>query len=166
MASRSKNLLQSLSSRLSQTAGFTTSTTPKMRAHAVPVGRSELDQVKKRLKKGDLVPVCMAVGMIAFSTSLGLYTAIRELKDSPTVRVKKSMRETLPEVVEPEAVVEEAERFVNRSLFRKIAHLQEFDTGDSAIGLPGSPPGSSEDVSGGVRRARHVESLKSVGIGA
>ncbi|KAK3409026.1 hypothetical protein EUGRSUZ_J01143 [Eucalyptus grandis] len=133
MAFRSKNLLRLLSSRLNQTAGFTTSTTPKMRAHALPIDSSEVDQVKKRMKKGDFVPVCMALGMITLSTSLGLYTAMRELKDSPTVWVRKSRRETLPEVVEPEVVAKEAEKFVNKSLFRKIAHLQEFDTGDSAI---------------------------------
>ncbi|XP_030515526.1 uncharacterized protein LOC115729196 [Rhodamnia argentea] len=155
MVSRSKNLLQSLSSRLNQTAGFTTSTTPKMRAHAVPINKSELDQVKKRMKKGDFVPVCVALGMIAVSTSLGLYTAMGELKDSPTVRVRKSRRETLPEVVEPEVVVEEAERFMTRSLFRKIAHLQEFDAGDSTVS-PNSSPDSNKDFSGGVRRAPHV----------
>lgn len=104
-----------------------------MRAHALPIDSSEVDQVKKRMKKGDFVPVCMALGMITLSTSLGLYTAMRELKDSPTVWVRKSRRETLPEVVEPEVVAKEAEKFVNKSLFRKIAHLQEFDTGDSAI---------------------------------
>lgn len=97
-----------------------------MRAHALPIDSSEVDQVKKRMKKGDFVPVCMALGMITLSTSLGLYTAMRELKDSPTVWVRKSRRETLPEVVEPEVVAKEAEKFVNKSLFRKIAHLQEF----------------------------------------
>ncbi|KAF8008873.1 hypothetical protein BT93_J0008 [Corymbia citriodora subsp. variegata] len=120
MAFRSRNLLRSLSSRLNQTAGFTTSTTPKMRAHALPIDRSEFDQVKKRMKKGDFVPVCVALGMITLSTSLGLYTAMRELKDSPTVWVRKSRRETLPEVVEPGVVVELARSPAFRSLILAI----------------------------------------------
>lgn len=74
-----------------------------------------------RVKKGEIVPMGMAVGMIALSTILGMYTAMRELTTAPApnVYVKKSRRETIPELVEPEHVLEESEKFIKNSLFRK-----------------------------------------------
>ncbi|KAK3015746.1 hypothetical protein RJ639_007873 [Escallonia herrerae] len=77
--------------------------------------------------KGDLVPVCVAVGMIVVSTSLGLYTAMHQLRRAPDVLVRKSRRETLLEVVEPEHVVDEAEKFITKSFFRKVGHVQDTD---------------------------------------
>ncbi|KAJ4972479.1 hypothetical protein NE237_005653 [Protea cynaroides] len=55
----------------------------------------------------------------------GLYTATHQLKHSPNVRVSKKKRETLPEVDEPDHVVEEADKFLDKSFFRKVAHIQE-----------------------------------------
>lgn len=71
------------------------------------------------------MPKCMAVGMMGVSTSLGVYTALHQLRSAPNVRLKKSRRETVPEVVEPEQVAAEAERFVKKSVFRKLAHFKD-----------------------------------------
>lgn len=73
------------------------------------------------------MPVFVAVGMIAVSVSFGAYTAWHQLGHAPNVFVKKSRRETIPEVVEPEHVAEEAEKFVKKSFFRKVAHIQDLD---------------------------------------
>ncbi|KAK9684384.1 hypothetical protein RND81_10G206100 [Saponaria officinalis] len=62
------------------------------------------------------------------SLSLGLYTAKQELLHGPDVRVKTRRRETLPEVVEPDYVTREAEDFIKKSLFRKVSHVQQFET--------------------------------------
>ncbi|KAK2974141.1 hypothetical protein RJ640_021432 [Escallonia rubra] len=86
--------------------------------------------------KGDIVPVCVALGMIVVSTSLGLYTAFHQLRGSPNVHVRKSRRETLPEVEEPEHVVDEAEKFITKSFFRKVAHVQDMDHRDRFIPDP------------------------------
>lgn len=74
------------------------------------------------------MPVCVALGMIGLSTSFGIHTAMQQLRRGPNVHVKKTRRETLPEIVEPENVAEEAEKFVNKSLFRKVAHIQDIDS--------------------------------------
>lgn len=80
-----------------------------------------------RLPKGDFFPVCVALGMITLSTSFGIYTALHQLGRAPNVSVRKSRRETVPEVADPEHVTEDAEKFVKQSFFRKVAHIQGSD---------------------------------------
>lgn len=63
--------------------------------------------------------------MIATSTSIGLYTAMKELRHAPDVHLKKSRRETIPEVVEPEHVIDESDKFIKKSLFRRLGHIQD-----------------------------------------
>ncbi|PNT63541.1 uncharacterized protein LOC100828732 [Brachypodium distachyon] len=74
---------------------------------------------------GDYVPVYVALGMIALSVTLGLHTARQQLAHAPNVRLDKRKRETVPEVVDPDLALDEAERFVGSSLFRKVAHVQD-----------------------------------------
>ncbi|KAL2242793.1 UNVERIFIED_CONTAM: hypothetical protein Sindi_0397300 [Sesamum indicum] len=65
--------------------------------------------------------------MIALQVSFGAYTIYHQLRRNPQVYLKKSRRETVPEVVEPEQVAEEAEEYVKQSFFRKVAHIQDYD---------------------------------------
>ncbi|KAK3015745.1 hypothetical protein RJ639_007872 [Escallonia herrerae] len=97
-----------------------------------------------------------ALGMIVVSTSLGLYTAFHQLRSSPNVHVRKSRRETLPEAEEPEHVVDEAEKFITKSFFRKVAHVQDMDHRDRFILDP-----SHRDT---LASKLHTETLKSVGV--
>lgn len=75
--------------------------------------------------KGEFIPVYVALGMIMMSLGFGLHTAMQQLARAPGVYVKKSRRETLPEVVEPDQVVDMADRFIKKSFFRKVAHVQD-----------------------------------------
>ena len=77
------------------------------------------------LPRGDYVPVYVALGLIALSAALGLHTARQQLAHAPNVYVDKKKREAVPEVAAPEVALDEAERFVGRSLFRKVAHVQD-----------------------------------------
>ncbi|KAI4336413.1 hypothetical protein L6164_014944 [Bauhinia variegata] len=145
----------------SKASAYATSTTPKMKAYAptVDYGYAQQHQQGKssRPVKGDYVPVYVAIGMIALSTSLGLHTAWQQLRHSPTVRVKKQRRETLPEVVEPEHVVEESEKFLNKSFFRKVAHVQEYYNPEKQV----IPDPIRKDA---YAHPPRVETLKSVGV--
>ncbi|NP_001142531.2 uncharacterized protein LOC100274774 [Zea mays] len=78
-----------------------------------------------RLPRGDYVPVYVALGLIALSVTLGLHTARQQLAYAPNVWVDKKKRETVPEVAAPELALDEAEQFVDRSLFRKVATVQD-----------------------------------------
>lgn len=77
---------------------------------------------------GDYVPVYVALGMISLSTTLGLHAATQHLAYDPEVHLNKARRETIPEIVEPEKVTHESEEYIRKSLFRKVAHVQEFQT--------------------------------------
>lgn len=80
-----------------------------------------------RRSKGEWVPVYVAVGLILLSAGFGVHTVIQQMGRAPGVYVKKSRRETVPEVDDPDQQLELAERFMNKSFFRKIAHIQDYD---------------------------------------
>ncbi|KAJ6386728.1 hypothetical protein OIU78_016626 [Salix suchowensis] len=131
MAFRSMGYWKSIASRLSGTATYATSTPPKLKSYAPSAdqfGHHYLQEIKHGKKvRGDFVPVYVSVGMIALSISLGLYTAKHQVLYAPNVRVRKKTRETFPEVVDPDRVVGEADKFIKKSFFRKVAHVQEYD---------------------------------------
>ncbi|CAJ2676727.1 hypothetical protein L195_g044740 [Trifolium pratense] len=147
----------------SKSSSYTTSTLPKMKAYAptsdygyIHHGQQHGKQSSKSAKQ-DFVPVYVAVGMIALSTMLGLHTAWQQLRNNPTVRVKKQRRETVPEVVEPDHVMEESDKFFKNSFFRKIAHVQERSYPDHNQ----VPDSINKDAFAYKPRA---ETLKSVGV--
>lgn len=123
---------------------------------AFAAGAADLGHKPQSSRAGDYVPVSMALGLIFLSVSFGLYTAKHQILYSPGVRVKKSRRETIPEVVEPEVVAHESEEFLTKSFFRKVAHVQDLDTGDTVI-----PKLAGKDTF--AYRPR-VETLRSVGV--
>ena len=112
---------------------FTTSTSPKMPGQgnaptAANLGEERRGRGRGRGSvKGDFVPVYVALGMIVMSLTIGLHTAAHELMYSPEVHLRKSRRETLPEVEDPDTVVDEGDKFIKKSWFRKMAHVQDLD---------------------------------------
>lgn len=91
------------------------------------VSDKHLNLVTRPALKGAYAPVYISLGLIMLSASIGVFTASHQLKHSPNVFVKKSKRESLPELVEPEKVAEESDEFIKKSFFRKIAHVQDAD---------------------------------------
>ncbi|KAJ8752589.1 hypothetical protein K2173_005478 [Erythroxylum novogranatense] len=159
MAFRSTGYWKSMVNRLRSTTTYATSTTPKLKAYA-PSPSAELGPSQQRKfgrQKGEFVPVYVAIGMIILSTSLGLFTAKHQMMHSPGVRVKKKTRETIPELVDPDRVMDEADRFVKKSFFRKVGHVQEFDTGFRST----PNPNHKDAFAHGKPKA---ETLKSIGV--
>lgn len=64
-------------------------------------------------------------GMVVVAASMAIHTAKQQLRHSPAVHVNKRRRETIPEVEEPESVINSADKFLNKSFLRKVAHIQE-----------------------------------------
>ncbi|CAL0325248.1 unnamed protein product [Lupinus luteus] len=148
----------------SNSSTFTTSTTPKMKASPTATGdynhsphQYQQRNNAKPANSANFVPIYVAIGMIAMATGLGLHTAWQQLRNSPTVRVKKEKRETLPEVVEPEHVAEEADNFLKKSFFRKVAHVQDQSYPDKDI----IPDPIRKDA---YAHQPRVETLKSAGV--
>ncbi|CAL9170525.1 unnamed protein product [Musa hybrid cultivar] len=148
MASRALASWRSLASARQ----FTTSTAPRMRPIA-PTADDVLGHhpVLKPKPRGEFVPVYVALGLILLSASFGIHTAQQQLRHSPNVLVSKKKRETVPEVVDPEWAAAEAERFISGSVFRRVAHLQDFDAVWATRGHV-------------IDRPRKLETLKSVGV--
>ncbi|XP_055828108.1 uncharacterized protein LOC129896275 [Solanum dulcamara] len=153
MAFKSSSLWKSMAARVSANSAFAKSNVTKWRSYA---STAEHPEAKHRgSMKGDFVPVYVSLGLIALSVGFGLQTAKHQLTRAPNVSVKKSRRETIPEVTEPEEVVDEAVKFIRKSFFRRVAHVQDFDN-QSVMHYP---------IRGDVlAREPHTETLKSVGV--
>ncbi|XP_058092846.1 uncharacterized protein LOC131239258 [Magnolia sinica] len=119
MASGAMSYWRTMLSRIGGTRGVSTSA-PTMTIPAT------LDAPYPKIwtMKGEFVPVYVALGMIVLSLSFGAYTAKHQLLYAPNVYVSKKKREEVPEVVEPDYVVDEADKFITKSFFRKVAHIQ------------------------------------------
>ncbi|KAH7683372.1 hypothetical protein IHE45_05G178000 [Dioscorea alata] len=104
----------------------------------------------------DFIPVYVALGLIMLSVTCGLHTAKQHVLYDPSVRVHKKRRETIPELVEPDRVVNESDRYINKSLFRHVAHLQDFDAVRTGI----SDPTRGETIN----KSRRVVTLKEAGV--
>lgn len=111
---------------------YTTATTPKSKAYSPAATEygGQRTATTSTATKGDFIPVYVSIGLISLSVSLGVYTAYHHLHENPSVRVNKKTRETVPEIEDPDRVLNEADRFANKSWFRKVAHVQEFDKQD------------------------------------
>lgn len=146
--------------RLRGCATYGTSTSPKMRAYVSATGYGHTlveEQSKSKVKvKGGFVPVYVALGMILLQASLALHIAKQHLMYSPSVRVKKKLRETMPEVDYPDKVVDDAYKFTGNSFFRKAAHIHEFESG-----FQSTPDPIRKDV---YAHTPQAVTLKSVGI--
>ncbi|KAF2311601.1 hypothetical protein GH714_025185 [Hevea brasiliensis] len=122
-------------------------------------GRMTLGKEQSKSKAqvmGEFVPVYVALGMIFLSTTLGLHTAKQQLMYSPSVRLKKKLRETIPEVVYPYKVVDEANKFIEKLFFRKAARVQEFESG-----LKYTPDPIRKDI---YAQSPRAETVKSIGM--
>ncbi|PIA41322.1 hypothetical protein AQUCO_02200019v1 [Aquilegia coerulea] len=106
------------------------------RSYATSMTNPVKATVDELRKKGDFVPIYVALGMIMLSLSFGAHTALHHLTYSTDVHVSKKKREELPEVEEPEYVVDEAIKFMKKSFFRKVAHIQDHFHRDEVIPNP------------------------------
>ncbi|KAI3671474.1 hypothetical protein L1987_87212 [Smallanthus sonchifolius] len=152
------NLVKSMAIRSRGSFAFASSTSPKMKAYSPAADHGyDHQHPKPKSLKGEYAPVYISLGLIFMSVSIGAFTATHQLKRSPNVFVKKSKRETLPELVEPEKVAEESDEFIKKSFFRKIAHVQEADRREV---IPDPIRGDTYAM----HPRPYTESLKSVGV--
>ncbi|XP_071731813.1 uncharacterized protein [Rutidosis leptorrhynchoides] len=159
MAFRASNLVKTMMIRSRGTTSFGTSTTPKLKAYSPAADHSygHHDTKSKVAANGAYVPVYISLGLIMMSVSIGGFTAMHQLKHSPNVSVKKSKRETVPELVDPDEVAEKSDEFIKKSFFRKIAHVQDADRQDI---MPDPIRGDTYAM----HPKPQLESLKSVGV--
>ncbi|KAL5700549.1 hypothetical protein ACHQM5_025976 [Ranunculus cassubicifolius] len=154
MAFRSQSVWRTMASRMGVGTNRTiaTSTTPKMKPFA-PALDDNLNHTKPRTIKGEFVPMYAAMGSIVLALSFVFITAKQQLAYSPSVHLSKKKRGSFPEFSDPDYAIDESDKFIKKSFFRKVAHLQDVD---SPIPNP---------IRGDLRsRSNQTESLKSVGV--
>ena len=162
MAARTSTYWRTILKRMEGNRMFATSTAPKMEPVAATADHAT--QLHPRLKtkgfagaalKGDYVPIYMTWGIVMIAVAFGVHTAKQQLRYSPSVHVSKKKREMLPEVESPDHSLAEGEKFVGKSIFRKVSHIQDPSKATLVNPIHGDP----------LSRPRHIESLKSVGVG-
>ncbi|XP_031268075.1 uncharacterized protein LOC116126529 [Pistacia vera] len=153
MALRATGYWRSMLNRLGGNHPFATSTTPKMKQFAQSAGSAQANQsYNKFAMTGEFAPVYMVLGMLVVALTIGTHTAKQQLAHCPNVSVSKKKRRSISEVEEPDHAVSSADRFVNKSFLRKVAHIQ-----DNKQNLP-SPTRPNPFTS-----PRNVETLKTAG---
>ncbi|XP_054795154.1 uncharacterized protein LOC129300605 isoform X2 [Prosopis cineraria] len=106
-----------------------TSTTPKMKPATLDAEHAHHANIhgasNSSHKIGEWAPVQIVFGMVSVAVMLAAHTAYQQLVRSPSVHVNKKRRESMPEVDEPDLTIDSADKFINRSMLRKVAHIQE-----------------------------------------
>lgn len=75
--------------------------------------------------RAEFAPIYIVMGMVVGALTMGTHTAKQQLMHSPSVQVSKKRREMIPEVEDPDHSINAADKFLNKSFLRKIAHIQE-----------------------------------------
>lgn len=156
-----QNYWRSMLTQLGEKRSFATSSIPKMKPSTIHVSslshkeKKLLDKVdtKAHRMKAENAPIYMVFGLVAAAVTIAIHTAKQQLVHSPVVNFRKTKRESVPEVEDPDAVICSADKFINKSFLRKVAHVQD-DTRtlhDSSRPNPFTAP-------------RKAETLKSVGV--
>ncbi|XP_039172687.1 uncharacterized protein LOC104453110 isoform X2 [Eucalyptus grandis] len=126
MAYRAAGYWRSMLSRAGAShRSFATATKPKMFAATAGATHSDHHHERSSLLRGEYAPVGMVFAMLLVAMTIGMHTMKQQLAHSPGVRVSKKKRETVPEVDDPDSVVRSADKFLNKSFLRKVAHIQE-----------------------------------------
>ncbi|MQL78039.1 hypothetical protein Taro_010449 [Colocasia esculenta] len=153
MVSRAANHWRTLLAAVNRGArcgSVATSIAPRSKAYSTTISYLLDDSPRRRVR--EFIPVSVSLGLIALSVSLGLFSANLQLLFAPNVYVSKKRREMFPEVYDPDWAATEADRFLSRSIFRRLAHLQDFDRVRAGVSDPTRPggrlhhPGRVEDV--------------------
>ncbi|KAI3431052.1 uncharacterized protein J3R85_008118 [Psidium guajava] len=132
---------------------FATATKPKMFATTANAAHADHSHERSSMMKGEFAPLGMVLAMVLVAATIGTHTAKQQLVHSPGVKVSKKKRETVPEVEDPDAVIRSADKFLNKSFLRKVAHIQE-----DARTLPDTSRANP------YTKAREAETLKMVGV--
>ncbi|KAM4081610.1 hypothetical protein ACJW30_11G105100 [Castanea mollissima] len=75
--------------------------------------------------KFELAPLYVLLGIVGVGVTIGIHTMKQQLMHSPTVPVNKKRRVSVLEVEDPEAIINNSDKFVRHSFLRKVAHIQD-----------------------------------------
>ncbi|GLT86797.1 hypothetical protein SLE2022_049150 [Rubroshorea leprosula] len=126
------------------------STTPRTKLFS---STNDAHHQSKHSKAGEMAPIWVLWGFVFLAVAVGVHTAKQHLVHSPMVSITKKRRESIWEVDNPDHVIGNVEKFENKSLLRKLAHIQDEKYAQSDSTLPNF-----------YNRPRKADTLKTVGV--
>ncbi|KAL4553968.1 hypothetical protein LXL04_039914 [Taraxacum kok-saghyz] len=105
--------------------GFVSSTIPKSAPSATKI---DMNSTGAKLKsRADLFPIYILLGFTGGAVFLAVRSVTMQLVHHPGVQVNKSNRSMMPEVDSPDSALACGDKFINKSVLRKVAHIQKRD---------------------------------------
>ncbi|XP_017970679.1 PREDICTED: uncharacterized protein LOC18608803 [Theobroma cacao] len=133
---------------------FASSTTPKLKQYSTTANAAHNPRPYNKYSiSGEYAPVYIVMGMLVVAISIAAHTAKQHLMHAPGVVISKKKRESISEADHPDQALASADKFLNKSFLRKVAHIQ-----DNKRTLP--DPSRPDPFT----RPRTAETLKTVGV--
>ncbi|KAI3497653.1 hypothetical protein L2E82_13415 [Cichorium intybus] len=105
--------------------GFVSSTIPKSAAAAT---KTDMNSTGAKLKsRADLFPIYILLGFTGGAVFLAVRSVTMQLFHHPGVQVNKTNRSMMPEVDSPDSALASGDKFISKSVLRKVAHIQKRD---------------------------------------
>lgn len=93
------------------------------------------------------------MGMVLAALAMATHTEKQQLIHFPSISLSKKKRETLREMEAPNNTINSADKFINKSFLRKLAHIQE-----------GNPSSIDPSQHNPIAKPRNTETLKTAGV--
>ncbi|XP_070058055.1 uncharacterized protein [Nicotiana tomentosiformis] len=104
---------------------FASSTAPKFASDGSMHNANPTPPKSKFSMSGDLAPVYVLGGTLSVAIALCLFTMKQQLFHGPGVYINKKKRENLAEVDFPDATAGSANKYIDKSVLRKVGRIQE-----------------------------------------
>ncbi|KAI3818580.1 hypothetical protein L1987_12392 [Smallanthus sonchifolius] len=109
----------------------------------------------KLKSRADLFPIYILLGFTGAAVVLAVRSVSQQLFHHPGVQVNKTNRSMMPEVDNPDTALASGDKFITRSVLRKVGHIQKRD---DAVPMDRAPDAST------IHRPGDSTNLKTVGV--
>lgn len=133
-------------SRCSQQASIS-STSAKYGASTNTTG------AKKLKSQADMFPIYILAGFTGGAVFLAVRSVYQQVFHHPGVQFNKANRSMMPEVDDPDSTLASGDKFMSRSVLRKVAHIQKRD---DVVAMDHSPDVHATHRYGGFFHIHHL----------
>ncbi|XVE66142.1 hypothetical protein DITRI_Ditri08aG0056700 [Diplodiscus trichospermus] len=105
---------------------FASSTSENMKQYTATTNASRCDRPHNKISEaGEYAPIAVVGAMVLVALGIAIHTAKQQLCHSPGVVITKKRRGSIPEADDPVETLASANKFLNKSFLRKVAHIQD-----------------------------------------
>lgn len=99
----------------------------KMKKHTSTSNSNSSSSGGKLKSRADLFPIYILLGFTGGAVFLAVKSLTQQLFHHPGVHVNKTNRSMVPEVDSPDSALASGDKFITKSVLRKVAHIQKPD---------------------------------------